>query len=231
MTNSSHVSIIYRLIYRLIRVRFPNFRFPRLLIQGYFTREEMKNYLMWISGLTKIEDFVSESYQLGICRKLPFLPRELNQGSKIYLASLQIKHVRDLQGKIKHQTDPVIFGEFTVDHIEFIVNEINPVLQDKFSKRGLIFQQITKHQTRKEPRRIEGKRLTAGTIYVVNYPPDNYEEKIKERHGVFTLYDPCIEAKGLNFFRGVMEFDIKEFLAWLNKQKAEEKEKKNVDSN
>lgn len=174
----------------------------------------MQNFLMWCSGLVKIEDFINEALQLGISKKLPFLPRKINKGSKIYLASLQIKHIKNIEGKVKHETNPVIFGEFEVDHIEFIVDEVNQVIQDKFSKRGLEFKQITKIQSRKEPRRIDGKRLSSGSIYVVNYPPDNFDEKIKERHGVFTIYNPYISAAGLNFFRGIMEFNLQDFLKW-----------------
>ena len=47
---------------------------------------KVNNYLMWISGTRKIDDFVDESLKLGISKKLPFLPRQLNKGSKIYLS-------------------------------------------------------------------------------------------------------------------------------------------------
>jgi hypothetical protein len=170
------------------------------------------NYLLWVSGLIKIDDFVDESVRLGISRCLPFLPRGLNKGSKIYLASLQIHHFRNIDGKVKHETNPVIFGEFEVDHVDFIVDKFNQLLQDKFTRRGLIFQQLTKIQTRKEPKRKDGKRLTANTIYAVNYPPDNYEEKVKKREGNFTVYNPYIPCGDIKFFRGVKIFDISKYL-------------------
>lgn len=172
----------------------------------------MKNYLVWVSGLFKISDFIDEAARLGISKKLPFVPRQLNKGSKIYLASLQISHVINPAGKLKHETKPVIFGEFEVDHIDFIVNEINPILQEKFLQRGLEFRQITKEQARKEPKRKYGKRLTAGTIYVVDYLPDNYEVKIKERQGNFVVYEPFISIPEIKFFRGVRIFDLNKYL-------------------
>jgi len=175
----------------------------------------MINYLMWVGGNTKISDFIEETLKLGISRKLPFLPRQLNKGSRIYLASLQIKHIRNIDGKMRHEINPVIFGEFMVDHIEFIVDEINPIIDEKFTKKGLAFCQVTKEQERKKPKRMDGKRLTAGTIYVVNYPPDNSEIKIKERKGLFIVYEPFIEAKiGLNFFRGIKLFSLLDYLKW-----------------
>lgn len=167
---------------------------------------------MWIGGNTKIVDFIEEALLLGISRKLPFLPRALNKGSIIYLASLQIKHVRDIRGKLKHQTSPVIFGEFMVDHIEFIVDEIDPALNQRFSSVGLFFEWITKKQVRKEPKRRDGKRLTAGTIYVVNYKPDIEDCIVKNRNGVFSIYDPFIEAKDLKFFRGIKKFTLVNYL-------------------
>ena len=172
----------------------------------------MKNYLVWVSGLFKISDFIDEAIQLGISKKLPFLPRQLNKGSVIYLASLQISHVRNPAGKLKHETKPVIFGQFNVDHIDFIVNEVNPILQERFTKRRLEFRQITKVQARKEPKRKDGKRLTAGTIYMVNYAPDNYEEKIKERQGDFIVYEPFISIPDIKFFRGIKIFNLQEYL-------------------
>lgn len=176
------------------------------------------NYLIWISGTRKINEFVEESLKLGISRKLPFLPRQLNKGSKIYLASLQIEHERNMQGKLRHKTNPVIFGEMTVDHIEFIVDEVNPILDQKFKDRGLSFCWITKQQARKEPKRKEGKRLTANTMYVVNYPPDLKDMKIKERKGSFVLYNPFIQVQGLVFCRGIKKFDLFEYLEWVKIQ-------------
>jgi len=185
------------------------------------------NYLMWIRGTTKIEDFIEESLQLGISKKLPFLPRLLNKGSKIYLASLQIKLVRDIRGKIKHETNPIIFGEFVVNHVDFIVNTIEPLLNKKFEKRGLVFQQLTKKQTRKEPRRKEGKRLTIGSIYAVNYPPDDYTKKIENRKGIFTIYNPFLSIKGIKFFRGLKYFDLDDYLIWYKKQNEKDSKQNN----
>lgn len=175
------------------------------------------NYLIWIGGTVKINNFIKESLHLGICRKLPFLPRKLNKGSKIYMASLQIKHVRNIEGKLRHEINPVIFGEFTVDHIEFIIDEINPLLDEKFKNKGLSFTWITKKQARKEPKRIDGKRLTVGAIYAVNYPPDLENIKVKERHGIFTIYEPYIEVKDLKFFRGIKEFNLQNYLRGIKK--------------
>ena len=181
------------------------------------------NYLMWVSGTRKISDFVDEALRLGISKKLPFLSRKLNKGSKIYLASLQIEHYRNIENKLRHKTTPVIFSEFIVDHVEFIVEDINPLLDEKFKSKGLSFCWITKNQARKEPKRSEGKRLTAGAMYAVDYPPDSKDVKIKERTGALTVYDPYVEIKGVKFFRGVKEFDLIDYLSWLKKQKAEEK--------
>jgi len=173
----------------------------------------MNNYLMWVCGEVKILDFIEEGLRLGISRKLPFLPRQLNKGSKIHLASLQITHVRNPAGKLRHENKPVIFGDFTVDHVEFIVDEINSKIDETFTKKGLAFCQITKVQARKEPRRMDGKRLTSGSMYAVNYPPDSVE-RVKERQGLLTIYHPYIEATGLNFFRGIKGFELSGYLKW-----------------
>ena len=171
---------------------------------------------MWVGGNIKVVDFIKEAINLGISRRLPFIPRQLNKGSIIYLASLQIQHVRGIDGKVKHETTPVIFGQFTVDHIEFIVDGIQSNINEQFTKKGLVFCQVTKIQERKNPKRMDGKRLTAGTIYAVDYPFDNFDIKVKKRNGDFTVYEPYLGASGLKFFRGIKEFDLYDYIKWIN---------------
>lgn len=174
------------------------------------------NYLQWVDGNKRIVDFVEEAVHLGVSKKLPFLPRHLNKGSKIYLASLQITHYRNEEGKRRHKNTPVIFGHFIVDHIEFIVDEFNPKLDEIFKAKGLAFCQVTKAQARKEPARIDGKRLTAGAIFAVNTPPDVPDSRVKARQGMLAVYNPFVGIHGgLKFFRGIKEFELQQYLKFL----------------
>lgn len=138
--------------------------------------------LMWIgyAGYPTIEDFVSEADRRGISKRISRVPKNLELGkTRVFLA-----HDEGVKG------DAVIFGYFTVEKVEVLVEEEKDLDERLFG----IAVPVLLSTSIVEPERGGGHREEPGAIYLVRYKDDvtlpDEDGRVDVTGGLITFDEP-----------------------------------------
>lgn len=176
-----------------------------------------RDLLMWVgaSFYPTVQDFIDEASQLGVSKRLPSLPDDIESGStRVFLVH---------KDKTKHGN---LFGYFAVENIELIVkskSQLDPYrkeFEDRV-KDGSV-NMVTVRDAMKEPMRGCGYRSTPGAIYLcsnaVVHELAQYADEVNIKGGLVVFPKPWHKYKQSQF-RGFRFIDGKNLLVQMRSSK------------
>jgi len=170
-----------------------------------------QDYLMWVGrSYYTIESFIQEARKMGVCKRVPMLPRGVVPGkSRVFL----VHDTSEAEKKQKKRGVPRVFAYFVVKGIAYIVKK-GVDLPKEFEKRGVKAYEYKPGAFGFNDERGCGS-LQIGGVYLLSEEDLEKCRDLAESgllKGNIQVLNPPIEVPGLNRFRGYRCIDGDELL-------------------